>query len=162
MDTKIVFPSIFLIFICLFENSSCIQCFQCNTGVDAHCDDPFSYLPGRSYLYHCPDDDNENEYFCQKMVFTENGVHRVQRSCQHIRQDQSYYGWHTNYFLKHHLLLAIIYRAMSWHYCWGWICTYLWVWGRCMQLWKSTRNLFDLHLVSCSGCLPETLEASVN
>merc|ERR1719295_416907 len=92
MDAKIVFPSIFLIFICLFENSSCIQCFQCNSYVDADCDDPFPLPRGRAYLDHCPDDDNENEYFCQKMVYKENYVHRLQRSCQHIRQDQSYYG----------------------------------------------------------------------
>merc|ERR1712198_63481 len=94
MNAKIVFPSIFLIFICLFENSSCIECFQCNTGVEIYCDDPFSHLRGRSYLYHCPENENEKilKYYCQKMVYKETGVHTVQRSCQHIRQDQSYLG----------------------------------------------------------------------
>merc|ERR1711915_636059 len=81
MDAKIVIPSILLILMCSPENSSCIQCFQCNSGDDARCEDPFSFQDmAEEYLYHCPDNENGKEYFCQKMLYKD----RVQRSCQHI------------------------------------------------------------------------------
>merc|ERR1712002_767368 len=60
--------------------------FHCNSGDDARCGDPFSFQDmAGEYLYHCPDNENGKEYFCQKMIYKD----IVHRSCQHIRQDQS-------------------------------------------------------------------------
>merc|ERR1711999_27699 len=97
MDARIVFPTTLLIFICLFANSSCLQCVQCNSVDDARCDDPFSQELKGDYLHHCPDDGKE--YFCQKTVYEGNGEHRVKRSCQHLRIDPTeelcFNGEHT-------------------------------------------------------------------
>merc|ERR1711915_185991 len=96
MNAKIVFPTILFIFICLFENSSCLKCFQCNSDVEAHCDDPFSHQLAGEYLYYCPENENGKEYFCQKMVYyTSNGESIVQRSCQHVRKDETEGLCHT-------------------------------------------------------------------
>merc|ERR1712228_435252 len=87
MNAKIVFPTTLLIFICLFENSSCLHCFQCNSGVDARCEDTFSLQLDGDYLYICPEYEDEKEYFCQKMVHIKNGNSTVQRGCQHGRRN---------------------------------------------------------------------------
>merc|ERR1711915_415074 len=95
MNAKLVFLTILFILICLFENSSCLQCFQCKSDFDAHCEDPFSHQLSTEYLYDCPYNENEKEYFCQKMVYTSIDGSIVERSCQHVRKDETEGLCHT-------------------------------------------------------------------
>ena len=88
MDAKIVFPTTLFILIFLFENSSSLQCFQCNSDDHAGCEDPFSHSLAGRYLYNCPTTSGK-KYFCEKFVYKYDGEPRVQRRCQHIRKEQT-------------------------------------------------------------------------
>jgi len=72
MDSKLVFPAALLVLFCLIETGSPLQCYQCNSYKDQHCDDPFHHeddpekRPKKAeYLQDCPE--NMVDPFCRKI-----------------------------------------------------------------------------------------------
>jgi len=92
MDSRMIFPTatIFLV-LCLIDTGSSIQCHQCNSYDQVHCNDPFYYddTPVNpdgtrqpktdAFLKDCPADGKT--YFCRKIYQNVRGDTRVIRGC---------------------------------------------------------------------------------
>jgi len=116
MDSKLVFPAALLVLFCLIETglsqeeegsgfvdntephvkdrSSPLQCYQCNSYKDQHCDDPFHHeddpekRPKKAeYLQDCPE--NMVDPFCRKIYQNVRGDERVIRSCATVRDERT-------------------------------------------------------------------------
>ena len=86
IGSKSFYPVALLLLFCLIRASSPLQCFVCDSYIDAHCGDPFYHEDDYEYnnkrpkdpslLRPCPPDS-----FCRKIYQNVRGEERVIRSC---------------------------------------------------------------------------------
>jgi len=85
MNAKLLIPACLLVIFAMIPSGSSIQCHQCSSYTDVHCDDPFYYEDNKGvaktteYLKDCPNDGKD--YFCRKIFQNVRGDTRVIRSC---------------------------------------------------------------------------------